>query len=238
MGLVSFVKDAGRKVGLFGGAKAAEAQKAAQEAQDAAQAAAAAQEQAEREALARRALQADIAAAIASHGVQVEGLQVAISNDVVRLTGTASSQADAEKAVLIAGNTAGVAAVDDQIAVVVPEPPAVYHTVVAGDTLSKISLAVYGNMQLYDVIFDANRPMLEHPDKIYPGQVLRIPSQVPPMVHEVKAGETLGAIAKRYYGDAKRYVDIFEANRGTLDSPDRISVGQSLTIPHQAPRIA
>ena len=44
-----------------------------------------------------------------------------------------------------------------------------------GDTLSAISKATLGNANRYNEIFEANRPMLSHPDKIYPGQVLRIP---------------------------------------------------------------
>lgn len=35
---------------------------------------------------------------------------------------------------------------------------------------------MYGNAGKYPVIFEANQPMLKHPDKIYPGQVLRIPT--------------------------------------------------------------
>ena len=44
-----------------------------------------------------------------------------------------------------------------------------------GDTLSAISKTVYGNANQYNKIFEANRPMLSSPDKIYPGQTLRIP---------------------------------------------------------------
>jgi nucleoid-associated protein YgaU len=55
------------------------------------------------------------------------------------------------------------------------EPEAQYYTVVKGDTLSKVAKEFYGNANKYPVIFEANRPMLSHPDKIYPGQVLRIP---------------------------------------------------------------
>ncbi|MCB1610239.1 MAG: LysM peptidoglycan-binding domain-containing protein [Xanthomonadales bacterium] len=50
------------------------------------------------------------------------------------------------------------------------------HTVQKGDTLSKIAKEVYGNAGKYPIIFEANQPMLSHPDKIYPGQVLRIPA--------------------------------------------------------------
>ena len=47
--------------------------------------------------------------------------------------------------------------------------------VVSGDTLGAIAKQYYGNAMKYPVIFDANKPMLSDPDKIYPGQVLRIP---------------------------------------------------------------
>ena len=60
----------------------------------------------------------------------------------------------------------------------IQEPEAQFHTVVSGETLSKIALVFYGNAMKYPVIFEANKPMLSHPDKIYPGQVLRIPELV------------------------------------------------------------
>ena len=50
------------------------------------------------------------------------------------------------------------------------------HVVTDNDTLSKIAKHYYGDMMKYPVIFEANKPMLSHPDKIYPGQVLRIPA--------------------------------------------------------------
>jgi nucleoid-associated protein YgaU len=56
-----------------------------------------------------------------------------------------------------------------------PEPEAQWHTVVSGDNLSKIAKKFYGDANKYPVIFEANKPMLSHPDKIYPGQMLRIP---------------------------------------------------------------
>ena len=52
-----------------------------------------------------------------------------------------------------------------------------YHTVVGGDTLSKIAKEYYGDASKYPAIFEANKPMLSHPDKIYPGQKLRIPAE-------------------------------------------------------------
>ena len=49
------------------------------------------------------------------------------------------------------------------------------YTVVKGDTLSAISKRQYGDANKYMRIFEANKPMLSDPNKIYPGQVLRIP---------------------------------------------------------------
>jgi nucleoid-associated protein YgaU len=57
------------------------------------------------------------------------------------------------------------------------EPEATFYTVVSGDTLSKISKASYGDANRYMKIFEANKPMLSSPDRIYPGQKLRIPPQ-------------------------------------------------------------
>ena len=70
----------------------------------------------------------------------------------------------------------GVADVDDRMQVASPTPEARFHTVVRGDTLSAIAKTYYGNANRYPAIFEANKPMLSHPDKIYPGQVLRIPA--------------------------------------------------------------
>jgi nucleoid-associated protein YgaU len=103
-------------------------------------------------------------------------LTIKTSGDTVTLVGEVDKQEDAEKIALAVGNVEGVQAVDNQLIVATPEPEARYHTVEKGDTLSKIAKEVYGDMMKYPVIFEANKPMLTHPDKIYPGQVLRIPA--------------------------------------------------------------
>ncbi len=107
--------------------------------------------------------------------IPVQELDVKFSGGVATINGTTETQEIAEKAVLAVGNVNGVSQVDNQIDVLNKEPEAVYYTVQAGDYLSKIAKAQYGNASKYNIIFEANRPMLEHPDKIYPGQVLRIP---------------------------------------------------------------
>ncbi|MTH63339.1 peptidoglycan-binding protein LysM [Paracoccus shanxieyensis] len=56
-----------------------------------------------------------------------------------------------------------------------PGPKSVFHTVQKGETLSAIAAKYLGKAGRYNEIFEANKPMLTHPDKIYPGQTLRIP---------------------------------------------------------------
>ena len=51
-------------------------------------------------------------------------------------------------------------------------------------------------------------------------------------MHTVASGETLGKIAKQYYGKASKYVAIFEANTNILKNPDVIHPGQELVIPN------
>lgn len=112
------------------------------------------------------------------HQLSAEGLNIAVDGDKVTVSGQAASTAQAEKIVLALGNTLGVSQVDNQLSVAQPAPEATMYTVQKGDTLWKIAEAHYGkaNGAKYNVIFEANKPMLSHPDKIYPGQVLRIPA--------------------------------------------------------------
>jgi nucleoid-associated protein YgaU len=49
------------------------------------------------------------------------------------------------------------------------------YTVVAGDSLSKIAKRHYGNANDWKKIFEANRDILKDPDKIFPGQTLKLP---------------------------------------------------------------
>lgn len=93
----------------------------------------------------------------------------------VILKGTARTQAEAEKMIIAAGNRKGVSEVESHIEVEQKAPESRFYEVKSGDTLSKIAKSEYGDAMKYPVIFDANRPLLSDPDKIYPGQVLRIP---------------------------------------------------------------
>jgi nucleoid-associated protein YgaU len=112
---------------------------------------------------------------VAKLGLGVAGLRVELQGDTATVFGKVDDQAEREKVVLAVGNVAGIAHVDDRLEVLRQAPPAVFHTVQKGDSLSKIAKKYYGEAAKYPLIFEANRPMLTDPDKIYPGQVLRIP---------------------------------------------------------------
>ena len=113
---------------------------------------------------------------VAKVGLGNPNVQTAVDGDKVTVTGEVATQEEKEKILLALGNIQGVASVDDQITVTGPAVAAARFVVVKkGDTLSAISLAVYGKANLYNKIFEANKPMLSSPDKIYPGQTLRIP---------------------------------------------------------------
>jgi nucleoid-associated protein YgaU len=164
MGLMSFIKEAGEK--LFGKGEA----KAATEAADSAPTP-------ENIAAASTAAGNAIADYVRAMGLNVDALDVQFDapSATVTVAGMAPDQATKEKVVLCCGNVDRVAAVNDMMTVATPADESQYHTVVRGDNLSKISNAFYGTPNKYMQIFEANKPMLGHPDKIYPGQLLRIP---------------------------------------------------------------
>ncbi len=109
-------------------------------------------------------------------GVEVADLQVLVDGATATLQGTVADQPTCEKIVLAAGNQFGIAQVDCQLTVTEPTAEANFYTVQSGDTLGRIAKEQYGDAGKYPVIFEANQPLLTDPDKIYPGQVLRIPA--------------------------------------------------------------
>lgn len=166
MGLLSFFKDAGEK--LFGKGQAQAAQQAA-----------ATDPSPEKIAAANAAASRAIEDYIRAMKLDATGLLVDFdsASSVVTVRGIAPDQATREKIVLCCGNVAGVSSVNDQLTVEVPVAESKYYTVKSGDTLSKVAKEFYGNANAYMKIYEANTPMLSHPDKIYPGQTLRIPPQ-------------------------------------------------------------
>ena len=105
-------------------------------------------------------------------GLDATGMEITVEGDTVKVSGEAVSQEMKEKVILAVGNVSGVASVEDSVP---SSGEPVLHTVEKGDTLWAISSKTMGNGARYEEIFEANKPMLTHPDKIYPGQVLRIP---------------------------------------------------------------
>jgi len=163
MGLFAFIKEAGEK--LFGKGEAHAAQEAAKQ-----------DPSADNVKRLNDTAGDAIKAYIDALGLRATGLTVTYADATATVYGIAADQQTKEKIILSAGNVEGVSAVVDQMSVDQSEPEATFYTVVKGDNLSKIAKAHYGDANKYPVIFEANKPMLSHPDKIYPGQVLRIPS--------------------------------------------------------------
>lgn len=166
MGIFDFIKSAGKKLGIGGDDDAPDADAVKKE--------------------------------LDSFNLGTEKVDVKVDGDKVVLSGVVKDQSIFEKAVIAVGNTLGISKVEaSELKVVVPDSglslgtadltelvkastPAKqpkFHTVKKGDNLWKIAEAAYGKGKgaKHTVIFEANKPMLSHPDKIYPGQVLRIP---------------------------------------------------------------
>lgn len=166
MGLFSFIKSAGKKLGIGGDDEPPAADAIKKE--------------------------------LDSFDLGTGKVEVSVDGDKCVLKGVVADQSAFEKAVVAVGNTLGISKVEaadlkvvapesglklgeaDMTALVAAATPAkepVFHTVKKGDNLWKIAEAAYGKGKgaKHTIIFEANRPMLSHPDKIYPGQVLRIP---------------------------------------------------------------
>ncbi len=117
----------------------------------------------------------------------VRNLEVEFDQGVVGLSGECESGAAMQKCVLLAGNVEGVIDVYANKMTIRPpegsgeeqaepaEEPVEFYTIRSGDTLGKIARQYYGDAMQYPRIFEANREVIEDPDKIYPGQRIRIP---------------------------------------------------------------
>jgi|SRR5690606_11568287 len=151
MGLFSFIKNAGEKV--FGGSETPEEK--AQKVKD----------------------------HVSQYGFDLSQVTFTADGDKINVSGNAKNLDEKQRLLAAAGNVDGVEGVEDNLTLTeplkfeLPDFSKTMYTVKSGDNLSKISKEVYGDPNKYNSIFEANKPMLVHPDKIYPGQVLYIPPQ-------------------------------------------------------------
>ncbi len=111
----------------------------------------------------------------------IKNLTVDFDDGVATLCGDCSSAAVRDQAILIAGNIKGVAkVVADDLKAPAPKPEepkekAEFYEIVKGDTLGAIAKKYYGSAGKYMKIFEANRDIISDPNKIYPGQKIKIP---------------------------------------------------------------
>lgn len=116
-----------------------------------------------------------------SETMPIDNLDVEVQGDTVILKGNAKSAEDRVKAALIAGNIEGVTKVvtddlttDDGVEAL----DDLYYEIQKGDTLWRVADIYYKDGSRYKEIFEANREVIKDPDKIYPGQMIRIPNFV------------------------------------------------------------
>jgi len=120
----------------------------------------------------------------------------------------------------------------------------IYHTVQAGETLSKIAVKYYGSASFWRKIYTDNRDVIKTSDKIYAGQRLLIylqqntvstdtplPSGTQGLFYKVHKGDSLWSIAVKSYGKGRLWQKIYDANTDFIKNPDRIHIGQSIFIP-------
>jgi len=126
-----------------------------------------------------RATSAEIEASLKAKceglGLATAGLEIKFDNGKISLEGAVSDKEVRAKIIVAMGSNDGIATISQEITTQAPPtPPARVYTVVKGDIPSKISKAHSGDPNKHNKIFEAIEPMLAHPDKIYPGQVLRL----------------------------------------------------------------
>jgi len=138
-------------------------------------------------------------------GIDPSGLKFGFGTGTISVSGTIADESERAKIIEVLSGIAGIDTVEDHMLVAkpmpepepapdpIPEPApepvsepeatteadagARTYTVESGDSLWKIAEAMYGNGSKYTKIFDANRDILDDPDRIFPGQVLKIPEQ-------------------------------------------------------------
>ena len=113
----------------------------------------------------------------------VSNIEVTFDDGVATIRGDCTSEAARNSAILVAGNIEGVEKiVADDLRAPAPKPEepeekVEFYEIVSGDTLGGVAKRFYGNASKYTKIFEANRDIISDPNKIYPGQKIRIPAE-------------------------------------------------------------
>ncbi len=119
---------------------------------------------------------------IAEDNPGIDNVEVTVQDGVAKIQGTAASAMALEKAILMAGNVAGIRSVEaDGVAIQSGETLAgddEFYVIQKGDTLWKIAEKTYGNGAKYTAIVDANKEVIKDADKIFPGQKIRLPKSL------------------------------------------------------------
>lgn len=121
----------------------------------------------------------------------------------------------------------------------------IVYTVQKYDTLGHIALNYYGSYDYHKALYAANAAAFKATGgALKPGMTITLPDTLGGVkrlsapvagagetLYIVKAGDTLGGIAKTYYGDAMKYKDIFERNNDRLKNANIIYEGQVIVLP-------
>jgi len=111
----------------------------------------------------------------------IKNVEVEFDDGVATICGDCVNEATRNNAILIAGDVKGVeSVVADKLTFPEPKPeePAEkveYYEIVSGDTLGGIAKRFYGSASMYTRIHEANKELIPDPNKIYPGQKIKIP---------------------------------------------------------------
>ena len=90
---------------------------------------------------------------------------------------------------------------------------------------------VWDQIKLVDPNFSDLTADIQAPAAAAAAAVGGAPSTPAARTYTVQAGDSLSKISKQFYGDATKYMKIFEANKDKLADPDKIKAGQELVIP-------
>ena len=159
--------------------------------------------------------ESELRAELQQHGITIQNLDLDVKGDTVRITGVADTNAEREKAILVLGNRKDVDNVDDDIRVLQPRRANL-------GTAQQTSLPTGGPTMAGGLGAQAQTQGQAQP---------RVPDADETRFHRVSSGETLSKISQQYYGEAGKYMQIFEANKPLIKDPDDIYPGQMLRVP-------